>query len=377
MVDEQSHLNRTLHIHPWSLLDDPTFDMSFPYPDVAVNSDGNAFYGDSLTALQHPLSSNDFNGDCDTDFSGPESEFPLSVYSTDEFRMYDFKVRRCVRGRSHDWTDCPFAHPGEKARRRDPCKFLYSGTPCPDYRKGNCKKGESCEFAHGVFECWLHPDRYRTQPCKDGTDCRRRVCFFAHSQEQLRVAPQQSPRTNSAESYDGSPLRQAIEAAYAKGLPYLSSPTSMSPGSTPTSGSPPVSPMTRSLSRSVGTNSVSELVASLRQLQIGKVKSVPHSWGVQVGSPCFGSPGGSMLRPDFCSLPSTPTRIQTHPGIGLLEFGEKDCQEEPVMERVESGRDLRAKMYEKLSKENSFNRVNPTTSSGPTPDVGWVSELVK
>ncbi len=30
---------------------------------------------------------------------------------------------------------CPFAHPGEKAKRRDPRKMNYSGTACPDFRK--------------------------------------------------------------------------------------------------------------------------------------------------------------------------------------------------------------------------------------------------
>jgi hypothetical protein len=48
-------------------------------------------------------------------------------------------------------------------------------------------------------------------------------------------------------------------------------------------------------------------------------------------------------------------------------------EEEPAMERVESGRDLRAKMYAKLSKENSLARVD---SVGACPDIGWVSELV-
>lgn len=46
------------------------------------------------------------------------------------------------------------------------------------------------------------------------------------------------------------------------------------------------------------------------------------------------------------------------------------------MERVESGRDLRTKMFEKLSKENSLGRADPNQSTG-APDVGWVSELVK
>lgn len=43
------------------------------------------------------------------------------------------------------------------------------------------------------------------------------------------------------------------------------------------------------------------------------------------------------------------------------------------MERVESGRDLRTRMYAKLSEENSLDLLDPT---GSGPDVGWVSELV-
>ncbi|KAE8676441.1 Zinc finger CCCH domain-containing protein 24 [Hibiscus syriacus] len=109
-----------------------------------------------------------------------------SIYSTDEFRMYSFKVRPCSRAYSHDWTECPFVHPGENARRRDPRKFHYSCVPCPDFRKGVCRRGDMCEYAHGVFECWLHPAQYRTRLCKDGTSCARRVCFFAHMPEELR-----------------------------------------------------------------------------------------------------------------------------------------------------------------------------------------------
>ncbi|KAB2045225.1 hypothetical protein ES319_D01G145500v1 [Gossypium barbadense] len=109
-----------------------------------------------------------------------------SIYSTDEFRMYSFKVRPCSRAYSHDWTECPFVHPGENARRRDPRKFHYSCVPCPDFRKGTCRRGDMCEYAHGVFECWLHPAQYRTRLCKDGTSCARRVCFFAHTADELR-----------------------------------------------------------------------------------------------------------------------------------------------------------------------------------------------
>ncbi|KAL2331678.1 hypothetical protein Fmac_019259 [Flemingia macrophylla] len=127
------------------------------------------------TMLQKFLPSNDSDED--------------DPYSSDHFRMFEFKVRRCTRSRSHDWTDCPFAHPGEKARRRDPRRYHYSGQVCPEYRRGACSRGDACEYAHGVFECWLHPARYRTEACKDGKNCKRKVCFFAHTPRQLRILP--------------------------------------------------------------------------------------------------------------------------------------------------------------------------------------------
>lgn len=384
MLGEHHRSNPTIHMPPWLVNEDPTADIYSSY----YQEDSNAGAGDyspyhlreALAALQRYLPSNELDGDSDSDVLGRESDAPVDAYSCDHFRMYEFKIRRCARGRSHDWTECPYAHPGEKARRRDPRKFHYSGAACPDFRKGNCKKGDACEFAHGVFECWLHPARYRTQPCKDGTSCRRRVCFFAHTPEQLRQAPpsQQSPRClNSPDSYDGSPLRQIA-------VPFMSSPgnisVSLSPPMSPPAESPPMSPM---LSRSLGS-SVNEMVVSLRNLQLGKVKSLPMNRNVSIGSPHspgFGSPrgSGSVLRPGFCSLPTTPTQAPGRPGVGYFDLWDQTCEEEPMMERVESGRDIRAKMFEKLSKENSLGSSDPdpgSVLSGGAPDFEWVSELV-
>lgn len=347
----------TVEVPPW----DPSYDD----PTVGIFSPQT---NDYFTALQRYLpSSNEFTDDSD------DAEF--DSFSCDEFRMYEFKVRKCARGRSHDWTECPYAHPGEKARRRDPRRNHYSGDPCPEFRRGSCRKGDSCEFAHGVFECWLHPARYRTQPCKDGHHCTRRVCFFAHAPEQLRVVAE-SPRGRIA----------AVDL-----------------------DSPPMSPP------SYGGNSVGELVGVMRGLQIGKtgggattesmgssdlaglgtitckilppplagggLSMSPRSpWGVQMGG--SGSGFGSPRSPTgygsgFCgSLPSTPTRTPTRSGLGLFDPWDLSIAEEPEMERVESGKDIRAKMYAKLSKENSLDgdRVN---SASPGPDFGWVSELVK
>ncbi|KAL5975031.1 hypothetical protein ACLOJK_031707 [Asimina triloba] len=135
------------------------------------------------------------------DFSMPDIN--SGIYGTDEFRMFTFKVKPCSRAYSHDWTECPFVHPGENARRRDPLKYSYSCVPCPEFRKGTCRLGDACEYAHGVFESWLHPWQYRTRPCKDETGCTRKVCFFAHKPEELRPFPASgstllSPRSSSA-----------------------------------------------------------------------------------------------------------------------------------------------------------------------------------
>ncbi|CAH9101911.1 unnamed protein product [Cuscuta epithymum] len=275
-------------------------DFSFPQNDAALQS----------LIRYLPSQSNDVSVGSETD---KDVDLPVGAYTCDNFRMYDFKVRRCARGGSHDWTECPYAHPGEKARRRDPRKYHYAGVACPEFRKGSCRKGDACEYAHGVFECWLHPARYRTQPCKDGLNCNRRVCFFAHAPVQLRVL----------------------------------SPRAVDWGSS-SSDSPPTSPV---------------VTAAFRQL------------------PSFGSPKSGIW-----SLPATPTRTIGRPGMTSFDLweGEEDLgKEDAPMERVESGRDIRAKMLEKIGKENPLDGQDPNSDpypaqfDAPNPDVGWVSELVQ
>ncbi|KAI8007473.1 Zinc finger CCCH domain-containing protein 24 [Camellia lanceoleosa] len=117
--------------------------------------------------------------------------FHKTIYESDEFRMYCFKIKPCTIVRCHDWIQCPFAHKGEKVRRRDPCKYNYAPIPCPNFNRvdGTCLRGDMCQFAHGVFECWLHPVKYRTEACYAGELCNRKVCFFAHKAEELREKP--------------------------------------------------------------------------------------------------------------------------------------------------------------------------------------------
>lgn len=376
MVGDNHRSNPTVQIPPWDyhFAEDPTAHIHYPTGHtVSSNSPDASFDGNAMVALLRYLPSNkdDVVSGEDGDFAD-DFDVPVDAFSCDHFRMFEFKVKKCAIARSHDWTECPFAHPGEKARRRDPRKYHYSGGACPDFRKGECKRGDACEYAHGVFESWLHPARYRTQPCKDGTHCRRRVCFFAHTPEQLRVLPY-------ATSPESSPSRIGQDSFVAMGL-FGSSPKSTlysPPPSSSTTGSPPVSP-----NGSMSLKSVNQLTESMRRLQLNKMNiglglSVsPPSWGLGIGSPR--SP--PAIRPGFMSLPSTPIRARVRPGLSVFdEWGTSSCEEEPAMERVESGRELRERIYAKLGKENSLDRNGRVNSGGDgaSPDFKWVNELVK
>ncbi|XP_071935451.1 zinc finger CCCH domain-containing protein 66-like [Coffea arabica] len=165
------------------------------------------------------------------------------IYGTDEFRMYTFKIKPCSRAYSHDWTECPFVHPGENARRRDPRKYHYSCVPCPDFRKATCQRGDACEYAHGIFECWLHPAQYRTRLCKDETNCTRRVCFFAHKPEELRplyastgsAVPSPRSFSSSASTFDIASI-----SPLALGSPSIMMPPTSTPPMTPSGASSPI-----------------------------------------------------------------------------------------------------------------------------------------
>ncbi|KAI5056720.1 hypothetical protein GOP47_0028538 [Adiantum capillus-veneris] len=339
------------------------------------------------------------------------------MYSGDEFRIYEFKVRRCMSGRSHDWTECPFAHPGERARRRDPRRYHYSGVVCADYKKGSCKKGDSCDMAHGVFECWLHPTRYRTQPCKDGRGCRRRICFFAHTPDQLRlVSPASSSLSSSPSSafiYSTS-AESSLEAFDLSGclsplseslsMPVLSSPRkdafngpSLSPRSLPFNLSPSISPISSphaeppspfnrspatmptnshmllerqsnlfslpgaslpkgsktaaasqsamSLAATNATQKIEDLVRLLRQVDL-----VQHRESIsQEGRGSM--PSGEALAGHYFAQ-ATPATRRRHSDEMTMKggcfFDDDEDGGEPRLERVESGKGLRAQIFESL-----------------------------
>ncbi|KAI3439863.1 uncharacterized protein J3R85_004274, partial [Psidium guajava] len=324
------------------------------------------------------------------DHGGEDSDSEADPYSSDHFRMFEFKVRRCTRSRSHDWTDCPFAHPGEKARRRDPWKYHYSGTVCAEYRRGSCSRGDNCEFAHGVFECWLHPSKYRTEACKDGNNCKRKVCFFAHSARQLRLLPAKSePNSPQEINPDKSKFHSPVTSP---SLPHCclfchsvtaSSPTStllgmshLSPPLSPSQSlSPPLSPLK---DRSLGGFSsiarytdrlepsclgqgisykdvLNEIMTSLDVMKISSEVSPPHpstlsSLNNRTATPWVDvTSGANDEQTQFILSPSTPNPPQV-----ATNFSGSGCS---------SNRGL---FGDRVSEGNSCD----------DPDIGWVNELL-
>eukprot|EP00878_Enallax_costatus_P005251 GHUV01005518.1.p1 GENE.GHUV01005518.1~~GHUV01005518.1.p1 ORF type:complete len:467 (+),score=193.09 GHUV01005518.1:456-1856(+) len=69
---------------------------------------------------------------------------------------------------------------------------------CCCLQSGKCARGDACPYSHGVFEQWLHPSRFRTQLCSFGSACRRPICFFAHSVNELRVPTACGPNAGAA-----------------------------------------------------------------------------------------------------------------------------------------------------------------------------------
>ncbi|XP_031500701.1 zinc finger CCCH domain-containing protein 23-like [Nymphaea colorata] len=323
-------------------------------------------------ALQRFLPSNYEDGGAGDE---EEEDAVPDDYACDEFRMYEFKVRRCTRGRSHDWTDCPFAHPGEKARRRDPRRYNYSATPCPDFRKGACRRGDACEFAHGVFECWLHPSRYRTQPCKDGLNCRRKVCFFAHTPQQLRV-----PGGGGCDTRGGGRSPRCCAFCSASKLHQWVSQGGSSPNSTLMVGvspfSPPASPPISSPPLSVSPASpyfsayqsfISELASSLDSVDLN---STATFGGKATGATAVG--GASQRSLSWSSLPSidrTRPSYSCTPFSTLWRFQE---EEEEEMEKETMIRDTTT------TGNNNNNNQNDTSVAAAIsdPDFGWVNELI-
>ncbi|KAF0923076.1 hypothetical protein E2562_003305 [Oryza meyeriana var. granulata] len=326
------------------------------------------------------------------------------LFSTDEFRMYSFKVKPCSRAYSHDWTECPFVHPGENARRRDPRRYSYSCVPCPEFRKGgSCRKGDSCEYAHGVFECWLHPAQYRTRLCKDEVGCARRICFFAHKPDELRAV------NPSAVSVGMQPTVSSPRSSPPNGLDMAAAAAMLNPA-----GAWPSSPASR-LKTALGARELDfdlEMLAldQYQQKLFDKVSNAPSpraSWGAAsgLGSPLtaaspartvpdytdlLGSVDPAMLSqlhalslkqagdmPAYSSMPDTQLHMPTSPMVGAnTTFGLDHSMAKAIMSSRASAFAKRSQSFiDRGGRAPAATRslMSPATTGAPSMLSDWGS----
>ncbi|XP_028807872.1 zinc finger CCCH domain-containing protein 2 [Neltuma alba] len=372
--------------------------------DVAdMFTDSPRFSSSDETLLRKFLPHNNLATESDDDDPNP--------YSSEHFRMYEFKVRRCNRSRSHDWTDCPFAHPGEKARRRDPRKYHYSGTICSEYRRsGACRRGDSCEYAHGVFECWLHPARYRTEACKDGKNCKRKVCFFAHTPRQLRILPvncssspdQISDKKNKFLKHSlgsnsccmfchRSANANSSPTSTLFGMSHFSPPLSpssppMSPIKTGTSanGLSPISRYSESIKGSEAYNNrgmvmtyrdaLTELVSSLEVLNFSEASSSPEisATATNIKSPDLRWLDVSSFNCDDRFIPSPSTSFNCEDQQQMILSASSQISQNPTALSSASRKSPAGKIFN----ESRIVGNDNNGSSCATPDLGWVNDLL-
>ena len=71
-----------------------------------------------------------------------------------------------------------------------------------------------CVLCWQVHEFWLHPDKFHTEFCRMGNRCSRRMCFFAHTREELRIPnPSSRPEPSSTQGTLPAPAQVAPAAA--------------------------------------------------------------------------------------------------------------------------------------------------------------------
>uniref|UniRef100_A0A3B3RC96 Unk like zinc finger n=1 Tax=Paramormyrops kingsleyae TaxID=1676925 RepID=A0A3B3RC96_9TELE len=111
-----------------------------------------------------------------------DTNFVLANYKTEQCTK---PPRLCRQGYA-----CPHYH-NSRDRRRNPRKFKYRSTPCPNVKHGDewgepskCESGDSCPCCHSRTEQQFHPEIYKSTKCNDmrqtGYCPRGPFCAFAH-----------------------------------------------------------------------------------------------------------------------------------------------------------------------------------------------------
>lgn len=83
------------------------------------------------------------------------SSFRLSCRVLASNNAADVTAVPATQRQPHSWVDCPFAHIGEKAKRRDLRFFTYTPELCQDAKRNvECPRGDACGKSHHVRGCY-------------------------------------------------------------------------------------------------------------------------------------------------------------------------------------------------------------------------------
>jgi len=156
----------------------PVYDMREQGHDLIVNGD---LSRSDMVNLQEKI--------VNEDPKWLDPNFVLANYKTEVCKR---PPRLCRQGYA-----CPQYH-NPKDRRRNPKKFKYRSTPCPNVKQGDdwkdpscCEKGDGCQFCHTRTEQQFHPEIYKSTKCHDmsqsGYCPRGAFCAFAHVEQEIRV----------------------------------------------------------------------------------------------------------------------------------------------------------------------------------------------
>ncbi|KFV72524.1 RING finger protein unkempt, partial [Struthio camelus australis] len=174
-----------------------------------------------------------------------DTNFVLAGYKTEQCTK---PPRLCRQGYA-----CPHYH-NSRDRRRNPRKFKYRSTPCPNVKHADewgepsrCESGDSCQYCHSRTEQQFHPEIYKSTKCNDmrqtGYCPRGPFCAFAHVKNTvfylLQISCSSSPTvtSSSGSSSSLSPLGPLCrQRSIANGV--LCSESSTSGVSSPTSSYP-------------------------------------------------------------------------------------------------------------------------------------------
>uniref|UniRef100_A0A8D0CJU5 Unk like zinc finger n=1 Tax=Scleropages formosus TaxID=113540 RepID=A0A8D0CJU5_SCLFO len=105
-----------------------------------------------------------------------DTNFVLANYKTEQCTK---PPRLCRQGYA-----CPHYH-NSRDRRRNPRKFKYRSTPCPNVKHGDewgepakCDSGDSCQYCHSRTEQQFHPEIYKSTKCNDMRQTELTFLFF-------------------------------------------------------------------------------------------------------------------------------------------------------------------------------------------------------